>query len=88
MSISIEVKVWGGTPIDLAAIDAVALADKLGIVVRFQFNDVSCTAHPGGDPRVLVNNWHAAADRGGMYPMASTHPRQPSSASPVISEKT
>lgn len=80
MSISIEVKVWGGTPIDLAAIDAVDLANKLGIVVRFQFNDVSCTAHPGGNPHVLADNWRAAADRGGMYPMASTHPRQSDSA--------
>jgi len=87
VSISLEVKVWGGTPIDLAAQDPVELANRLGIVVQFQFNDVSCTAHPGGSPSVLADNWRAASDRGGMYPMASTHPRQQVSASSA-QEKT
>jgi hypothetical protein len=81
VSLSIEVKVWGGTSIDLAAEDAINLANRLSIPVRFKFNDVQCMAHPGGDPKVLADNWRVSADRGGMYPMASSNPRSAVSAS-------
>jgi hypothetical protein len=80
VSMSLEVKVYGGSPIEIAAFDACRLASDLGITVRFDFNGVSCSALPGGDPKILVENWKAAWDRGGAYPMANTYPRQPVSA--------
>jgi hypothetical protein len=72
MNISIDVEVRSGTQIELAAKEAIDLANRLGIIVRFTFNTVSCIAHPGGDPKVLVDNWRIAADRGGMYREASS----------------
>lgn len=75
MSLSLEVKVYGGTPIEIAAHDACELASELKITVTFDFNGVRCMARPGGDSKTLVHNWNIARDRGGSYPMASTNVR-------------
>lgn len=48
MSMWIEAKVGGGTPIEEATRDACDLAARLGFPVHFKFNDVSCWAEPYG----------------------------------------
>ncbi len=75
MSLSLEVNVYGGTPIEIAAHDACELARELKITITFDFNGVHCMALPGGDSKTLVHNWNIARDRGGQYPIASTNVR-------------
>lgn len=75
MSLYLEVKVFGGSPIEIAAHDACELASELKLTVTFDFNGVHCMVLPGGDSKTLVRNWRIASDRGGSYPMASTNPR-------------
>jgi hypothetical protein len=72
----IEVHFHGGTDIQEACNRACALANRIRCDVHFKFNDVTCMALQNGDPDVLAENWRLAADRGGMYPMASTNPRR------------
>lgn len=74
MTMYVEAHFVGGTPIDLAAVDAMALANKLDCAVKFKFNEVTCFANPGEKPADLVHNWRIANDRGGSYPTCSSHP--------------
>jgi hypothetical protein len=61
-ALSIEVEVLLDTSIETACQDAVDLANKLGIGVRFTFNDVRCTTGPGGNPCKLCGAWQDAVD--------------------------
>jgi hypothetical protein len=66
----VEVEVLGGTDIKVAASEACALANRIGIGVRFEFNEVSCHASPGGEPEALVSNFHEALNSKGRFKMA------------------
>lgn len=79
MTMYVEAHFVGGTPIDLAAQDAMHLANRLDCAVKFKFNDVTCFANPGQSPAVLAHNWRIAADRGGFHPTCSSHPTDGSS---------
>lgn len=72
----LEMKVLAGTDIAEAAMEACALAFRLRTGVDFMFNGVRCMAHPGGDWQALVENWRAASDHGGQYPMANAYRRE------------
>lgn len=76
MPMYLEVKVMGGENIDHVAVEACALANRIGCDVHFTFNGVTCMALQQGDPAVLVENWKDAFGSKSQYPMASTHPRQ------------
>lgn len=59
-SLSITTEVSPGSNINDACSEAVALANKLGVVVGFDFNGVLCGARPEDDPELLVANFHRA----------------------------
>lgn len=74
-TLSINVGVYAGSPIEEAAGDACVLATQLGCTIQFQFNGVECMAIPGGSSSVLIENWRAAAQGGERHPIASTNRR-------------
>jgi hypothetical protein len=65
--IYIKVSVGGGSPIDETCAEAVALANRMGIPVLFDFNDVLCAAHPGDDAALLAANWRDASFEGRKF---------------------
>lgn len=75
-SLSVTVEVDGGTPIQVAAVEAVELATRLGVWVCFKFNDVACSAAPMGDAEELVAGYHSAIKPDVSYPMAFAHTRR------------
>ena len=66
----VEVECLAGTHIDHAAKQATDLATKLGITVRFDFNEVQCYARAGSDWRTLSANWQKVSEEKKRYPMA------------------
>jgi hypothetical protein len=72
-SMSITVEFQGGTSIQAAAAEAVALATKMGCWVHFKFNDVRCHVSPNSDPVTLVDGFREASKPGVKYPMAFAH---------------
>jgi hypothetical protein len=56
-TLSIEVEPFGGVSIENACRDAIAIADKLGAVVMFNFNGVRCMARPGDSEQSLAEDW-------------------------------
>lgn len=77
MTMYVTAEFAGGTPIDLAAEDAMRLANQIGFAVKFKFNDVTCFANPGEKPSDLAHNWRVAAERGGAHPTCSSRPTVP-----------
>lgn len=71
-----------GTGIQTAAGEACVLANKLGVVVTFDFNGVLCMAIPGGSSDVLVENWKRELASKSSYPIASTHRHHSPAPSP------
>jgi hypothetical protein len=57
MSLFLNVEVPGGTSIADAAQETIALANRIGVTVRFDFNGVRCLACPGDDPKRLIEEW-------------------------------
>jgi hypothetical protein len=49
----LELNAMGGADLDDCAKDAVAIANKLNIIVSFMFNRVNCLACPGDDAQKL-----------------------------------
>lgn len=60
MDITLTVEITAGCHIRRAAEQAIALANKLGVWVRFKFNDVDCNVAPGSDAGDLVAEFDAA----------------------------
>lgn len=52
-----------GSGILHCAMEAQTLADNLGVLVKFQFNTVSCYAKKGGDCQWLAQNFRDALQR-------------------------
>ena len=51
------------------------IANRMDCAVKFKFNDVTCFANPGEDPKVLAHNWRVVVDRGVLsHPTCSSHP--------------
>lgn len=53
-NLSITAEVLPGTDVTVAAREAVALANRLGVTVRYDFNGVLCIAVPGDDHESLA----------------------------------
>jgi hypothetical protein len=68
MTIWVEIKVQGGTPINDAAAEASEVSKRLGCAVHFTFNDVSCWAEPDGvSAEEFAQRWKLAFDAGGNH---------------------
>lgn len=59
-----------GTDIKVACVEACALANRIHVIVEFQFNGVSCFASPGGSPESLEKEWLDALNPKSKYKMA------------------
>lgn len=57
-SFQLKLEAFGGADISDCAREACRLAGRLGVVVMFDFNGVSCMACPGDDPTALANAFH------------------------------
>jgi hypothetical protein len=73
MNMYVTVEILGGTDIKEAAAEACALANRIGVGVQFDFNEVSCHARPGGDREALERNYHEALTSKGRIKMAFSH---------------
>ena len=58
MTISVKVEAHPGQDITEASIQAIDLADRLGINVEFDFNGVTCVACPGAKAEQMVESFH------------------------------
>lgn len=61
---------YAGTDIKVACVEACALANRIRVCVKFDFNGVHCVATPGGSPDLLEKNWHATFDSKSQHKMA------------------
>lgn len=69
--ITIEVKIDPGCLITAAFEETLALANRLGVVISFEFNSVTCMAIPGGSAEAGMENYHEVIGR--QYAFATTH---------------
>ena len=58
-NLTMKVEVIPGTDVSKAAEQAVALANRIGIAVEYNFNGVTCWARPGGDYEKLSEACYA-----------------------------
>jgi len=58
---ALDLDAFAGASIDQCSEHAQAIADMLGVVVRFNFNGVKCFAVPGGDATQLIMKQRLAA---------------------------
>lgn len=86
MNLWLTVEVAPGSGIVRTCDEAVALAEKLGITIWFDFNGVKCLARAGDHPRRLEASWNRvmaakgagiqiAADNGDEVPNAEPRGR-------------
>lgn len=68
----LDVKVYGGSDIAKVCRDMVALADRMGITIWADLNDVRTLARPGDDGHALWLAWQEAARSKVAYKRAST----------------
>lgn len=68
--LTLTVEIDRGTVIEKAFIDAVALASRNDVDVKFQFNDVTCIAMPGGSPSGGANEYYDAIKNGRSFKLA------------------
>lgn len=71
-NITVNVDIDGGTDIKDACYEAVELANKLNVVVKFKFNSVICLAIPSGNPENLINSWASELDSKKQIKIATT----------------
>jgi hypothetical protein len=71
--LTITVEALAGSTIHNTAEEALTLAKRLGVCVKFKFNGVSCHVHPWGDPQKLADNFLAALDGDHTFKMAFAH---------------
>lgn len=60
---SLRLEAFAGSDISDCAREACRLADRLGVVVLFDFNGVECMACPGDEPAFLANAYHVELNR-------------------------
>lgn len=84
-SLTCDIKVIPGTPIDIACHDLILFADFMGMVVTATFNEVTLMAHPGGDAKVLEQNWRDEQESDRPHKIAVSYLRDwgPSKATPA-----
>jgi hypothetical protein len=73
-SCSITLNFDPGNDITDAFEDAVTMANKLGCVIDFKFNDCTCIAYPNSDPKEGVDGYHFSISS--KYPIAISHPKK------------
>jgi hypothetical protein len=71
----IEAKFLGGEDIENACRDAIALANRIGCDVHFQFNDVTCMAMAGHRARDLLQSWREVSQTDSDHKIATSHLR-------------
>jgi len=70
-SITLKAEATAGSSIENAAIDAIALANRIGVYVEFNFNGVTCLARPNDNEDGLVAAYFDALhDKGDTYKFA------------------
>lgn len=57
--LTIKVEATAGCEITEAFVEAITIADKLNCFVQFDFNGVTCIAHPGGNPKKGAEIYHS-----------------------------
>lgn len=60
----LPLEVSAGSHIARAAEEAIAVANRLSLQVRFMFNDVLCYVEPDGSAEALINSYHKAIEFG------------------------
>lgn len=68
----LKVEALAGSEIRRTCDEAIQLADKLGITVEFNFNEVIVLARPGDDYEELAEAWNKALHSKYQIKMAST----------------
>lgn len=71
----IEVQFLGGENIENACREAMALANRVGCDVHFQFNEVTCMALKGHKAEDLQASWRDAVGSKTRHKIAVSHPR-------------
>lgn len=60
MTLSLKVEVMAGSTVESASKELKALADRIGVLVEAQFNDVLLMMPPGGDAKTLEESYYRA----------------------------
>lgn len=69
--LDVQVKAYGGSNIPEVIKQMVALADRIGITVWAELNDVRTLARPGDDAERIWRAWEEASGSKMPYKMAS-----------------
>lgn len=83
MSATIRINPMAGADVKATAEQAVSVADKLGIMIEYDFNGVTCMARPGDCPDSLAEDYHRALNNGIKFKVASANRKRPVSDSPA-----
>lgn len=67
----LTVEVAPGTGIGAACKEAVAVAQRTGLTIWFDFNGVKCLARAGDDPSRIEANWRLRLEENGPHRIAS-----------------
>lgn len=73
MSLILKLEAMPGDRIEDTCHEMVDLADRLNIVVKVEFNDVTLMSYWGGDPCELAKEFSRQLRNGGRIKFASTH---------------
>lgn len=70
MGLSLDLDVFAGTSIHEAIDQAIAVADKIGVVVFFKHNGIRLMVHPGANPLRLYREWQDGREAAEPWPAA------------------
>ena len=80
MSLSVKAAVSAGSDIREACKEAIDLANRIGVIVEFNFNRVKCFAKPGADPYELADLWLNELQSDRAYKVVCAHPPAPTAS--------
>lgn len=86
MSISVEVEAMAGDTIDDVCREALQLAMRLRIKVKFDFNSVTCIAVPGASPDDLARAYHRSLSNDHPPKFAVAHPQSSMEKQPCATD--
>lgn len=75
MVLSLKVEVMAGTTIESAVSEMETLANRIGIMIEADFNDVRLMMPPNGDAETLEEGYYAAIKSTSQYKIATGYPR-------------
>ena len=70
--VSMKIEFNAGNSIENAFEDAIELANRVGCTMEFKFNDVTCLAYPGDNPKTGAEAYYDQLKRKLKYPIAIT----------------